>query len=116
MTNKGRQWYNNGEINKMFSPDDFIPEGFIKGKIQKEIDAPIKGRKAYTDGNSVIFLMPGDVIPEGFHQGTSDKQREHLKEISNNNKGVLHSEEHCTYCVLDNSIERRTDQRSCSAI
>lgn len=79
-TNKGRKWYNDGTINKMFASDEVIPENFKPGKIQIN-RKDMKGKKAYTDGIKTIFLMPDADIPEGFYEGVSDKQKEHLYSI-----------------------------------
>lgn len=35
---KGFILYNNGKITKRFHQDDIIPEGFVKGRLKKEIN------------------------------------------------------------------------------
>lgn len=74
--NRGKSIYNNGLVEIRLHPNEEIPEGFIKGRLQKVIqnsknncNLP-RNYKWYNDGKVERFT---DVCPEGFTKGRLKK-------------------------------------------
>ena len=73
---KNKKVYNNGVINKYFSDEDIIPEGFILGKLLKHSPVTTKGKKWYNNGKENLFLNPDEEVPEGFKPGKLQKTKQ----------------------------------------
>lgn len=86
-TNNGKQWYNNGKINKMFL-DGQQPADFVKGMLPNLSKVTIKGRKQYNNGRISKFFSSDEEIPEGFVLGPLPDQVKRLQKFSSNQKGV----------------------------
>ena len=85
---KGKNWYNDGSISKVFDIDD-IPDGWVKGRIST--GDTTKGYKFYTNGDNNISLMVGDIIPDGYTSGKNNNDT--FKGTRNPFHGKKHTDE-----------------------
>lgn len=121
----GYTWYNNGSVEKPFSAESKIPDGFLKGKLKriwvtngiedKKIlaneDIPsgyvkgrhngceglnLNGKTAYNNGARQIFLEENEKVPDGFNKGGLSFTETHKKKISLKLKEYQRTEEHKT--------------------
>lgn len=89
----GMSWYNNGIENRMFSPADEIPDGFVKCKLisDKEREVYSRKRKYYYDENgSKVAIFDGQDIPLGLTKETpKDVHDRYSKQLSGENNPMF---------------------------
>lgn len=75
----GYKTYNNGIVNKVFSPTDIIPDGWTLGRLKTTninyIKNAAKHRKIYcNNGETEIKILETSVIPTGYTKGRLTKK------------------------------------------
>jgi hypothetical protein len=72
---RGRYWGNNGVEEKMFTPEEAVPDGWVSGRLKTPFLGAVKGKgkKWYTDGVTEKMLGERQEIPEGWGRGRLKK-------------------------------------------
>lgn len=70
-----KELYNNGIEHKYFTPDEAIPDGWVKGAIRGSRASNTKGKVAYNNGSSHIYLAAGSPPPKGFVPGYTEERK-----------------------------------------
>ena len=89
-----KHFYTNGVIDRKFSDDDIIPEGFRRGRTNG-CRAFTKGLVAINNGKVCRFVAPDAPLPEGFVRGQMKHTSQHNQKISAALKGKERSVQHC---------------------
>ena len=90
LKDKNLSWITNGVVNKLFSMNEIIPDGWYKGVTRKEeflykmkeINGKRRGLIRINDGNNLLWHDPKTPIPEGYVKGDHtriDMGRKHQK-------------------------------------
>ena len=87
--NYGKKCYNNGINNRYFSPNEEIPEGYIKGDKEETCKKKSEAKKGENNSNygkiiinngiKEIRISPNEEIPEGFIIGRKEETRQKRK-------------------------------------
>lgn len=93
-----KHFYTNGIIDKKFSDDEDIPEGFYPGRtngVKKE--GFTKGTKWINNGYEEILIKVDELLPNGYAYGKLPQTKEHKENISKSLKGKIKSKSHCKH-------------------
>lgn len=96
-TKLSKHYYTDGVIDRKFSDDEDIPEGFYLGRtngVKKE--GFTKGTKWINNGIEEKLIYD-DILPEGYSFGKLPQTQEHKNKIRDSLRGKLKSEEHCKH-------------------
>jgi hypothetical protein len=80
--NKGKFWITNGYNNMMIDDSKMIPEGYYRGKTQKENSKTTKGTIFINNGIKTKRIKKNQPIPEGWRKGMLNNKSKPFKYIT----------------------------------